>query len=96
MRDAIPFTTMIKEVPFIFDNFLPNLEVFCKVFEYNQGFISVEESNISILSTKILPLSIIIYKVLNKRKLFGYVTLVPKKTVIFFYQATQRSIIQLS
>ena len=45
MFEAIPFMTLMKELSFIFDIHLPKTEVSCKLFEYNQGFIAVAESN---------------------------------------------------
>ena len=45
MRESTPFMELMKEVSFIFDIHLPKLEVFCAVFEDNQGCISVAKSN---------------------------------------------------
>ena len=45
MRKVIPIMILMKEVSFILDIHLPNPEVFCKVFEYNQISIAVAESN---------------------------------------------------
>ena len=54
MCEVIPFIEFIKEVSFVFDIHLPNLEFFCKVFEENQGFIFVAESKRFSPRTKIL------------------------------------------
>ena len=43
MREVITFTALMKEISSILDNCLPNIEVFCKVFEDNQGFTAVAE-----------------------------------------------------
>ena len=43
VRKVIPFIAFIKEISFIFDIHLPKLEVFCRVFKYNQGCISVTD-----------------------------------------------------
>ena len=45
MREAIPFTALMKEVHFIFYIHLTKAEVFCAVFEDNQTCIAVAESN---------------------------------------------------
>ena len=45
IHDVIPFMTLIKEVSFIFDIDIPNLEVFRKVVKENQSCIAVVESN---------------------------------------------------
>ena len=45
MRGVIPFMEFMKEVYFIFDIHIPNLEVFCKLLEDNQSCIAVAESN---------------------------------------------------
>ena len=52
MNEVIPFMALIKEASFIFDIHLPKPEVFCKVFEENQSFISIVESNIFSPKTK--------------------------------------------
>ena len=44
MHKVIPFMELTKEEYFILDIYLPNLEVFYKVLEYNQGCIVVTES----------------------------------------------------
>ena len=43
MRDIITFTSLMKEISFIFDIYLPIPAVFCKVFEDNQSCIVVAE-----------------------------------------------------
>ena len=45
MRNVKPFVALMKELSFIFDIHLPKPEVFCNVFEYNQSFFAVAESN---------------------------------------------------
>ena len=35
---------LMKEISFIFDIHIPKPEVFCKVFKYNQSYISITES----------------------------------------------------
>ena len=41
MRDVVPLIDTMQEMSFIFDIDLPNPEVFCKVFKYNQSCIAV-------------------------------------------------------
>ena len=72
MFEAIPFMTLMKELSFIFDIHLPKTEVSCKLFEYNQGFIAVAESN-KFSPRKKLLLSNIISEALYKIILFVYV-----------------------
>ena len=76
MRGVIPSMAPMKKVSFIFDIHIPKPEVFCTVFEDNQSFISVAESIFFHREQNILLLSIIISEALQKRKLFGYVTLI--------------------
>ena len=45
MIKVINFMVLAKEISFIFDIHLPIKEVFCKVSEDNQSYISVAESN---------------------------------------------------
>ena len=45
MYKVMPYMALMKEVYFIFDVYIPNPEVFCKLFEDNQGCISVAEFN---------------------------------------------------
>ena len=47
---------LMREVYFIFDIHLPNPEVFCKVFEDNQSYIAVAESNIFSPITKYIAI----------------------------------------
>ena len=44
MQEVITLISLMKEVSFIFDKYLPNLEVFCKASEVNQICIAVTES----------------------------------------------------
>ena len=62
----------MKEIYFILDIHIPNPEVFCKLFQYNQSCIAIAESNKLKSRKNISPLSIIIYEFLNKIILFGY------------------------
>ena len=45
MGKVVTFMSLMKEVYFILDVNLPKTEFFCKVFEYNQIYIAVTESN---------------------------------------------------
>ena len=45
MHEVMPFMWFMKDVSFIFNINLPNPEVLCKLFEYNQSCISVAKSN---------------------------------------------------
>ena len=45
MHEIINFMALMKEVSFILDIHLPKPEVFCKLFEDNQGCISVAKFN---------------------------------------------------
>ena len=76
IRKKKPFMAFLKEVYFIFDIHLPKPEVFCKLFEDTQVYISVSDSNIFSPRTKISLLSILCYEVLYKRRLFGYAILI--------------------
>ena len=42
--EVISFRSPMKEISLFFDIYLPNPEVFCKVFEENQSCIAVSES----------------------------------------------------
>ena len=79
----------LKEVYFIFDIHLQKPEVFCKLFQGNQNFISVAESNKFSPRTKILLLSITISKALYKRRLFRYAILIHKKKQWKFWLSHQ-------
>ena len=59
MRKVIAYMWLMKKVYLIFDIYLPNPEAFCKLFEDNQSFISVVESNKFLPKTKISLLIII-------------------------------------
>ena len=45
MRTLIPFMEFMKEVSFIFNIHLPNLEVFYRVFKDKKSCIAIAESN---------------------------------------------------
>ena len=45
VHKLIPFISLMKEVSFIFNIYIPNPEIFCKLFKDHQFFISVLESN---------------------------------------------------
>ena len=45
MCDTLPFIALLEEFLFIFDIHLPNKELFCKVFKYNQIFIAMSQSS---------------------------------------------------
>ena len=76
MSEVIPFMVLMKELFFIFYTNLPKSELFCKVFEYNQSFISVAEYKNCHQKQNILLLSIIIYKAAYRIRLFIYVILI--------------------
>ena len=63
MRKLMLFMALVKEVPFIFDINIPKLEVYCKVFKYNQNCIAVDESKM------FTPRNIYRYHVLSLLKL---------------------------
>ena len=66
---------LMKEVSFIFDVRIPNIEVICKVFEDKQICIAVAES-LKIIEKNTLILSITLSEALYRIKLFIYVTLI--------------------
>ena len=57
MREVIPFMALMKEVYYIFDIHLPKLDVFCKLFLYNQSYIYVAYYNKLSPGTKHIPIN---------------------------------------
>ena len=81
MRKVIPFVALMKKVHFIFDINLTNPEVFGRVFEDKQSWISAVESNKLSPRKKIISLlSIIVFEYLYKVKLLGYAALIQNNT----------------
>ena len=78
MRKLIPFMALMKEVYFILDIHLTNLEVFSKVFKDNQSFIVVVESTKFSPRTKHIAIKYCHFRSLKKRRLFGSVILIHK------------------
>ena len=76
MLKVIPIMALIKEVYFILDIHLPKAEVFCKVFEDNQGCIDVADSKKYHQEQNLLLLSIIFNEALYKEKCFEYAILI--------------------
>ena len=75
MRDVILFMVMVKEVSFIFDIHIPKPEVFVKSSSITKGVLA-SRNRFFQQEQNILLLSITIYEVLCKRKLFRYVILI--------------------
>ena len=78
MRKVIPFMEVTKEIPFIFDINLPNIEVFFKVFKDNQSCITVAESNKISLRTKRIT-----------SKYHHFLSFVQKKSIQICYNNTR-------
>ena len=72
MRKVITFMAFMKEVYFIFDIHLPNPEVFCKVFQDNQSFIDVADSNKFSLRTKNIAIKYHYLQILVQNRLSAH------------------------
>ena len=69
MRDVIPFMYLLKEIPCVFDIYMPQPSVHCKVFEDNRSCISVAEAPKFTPRTKHIALKFHHFRSFVKKKL---------------------------